>query len=52
MALVPHDPSVRAAWGVAPIQSVTAPDAPWPVFSVACDGRNTESVTARDEYGF
>ena len=51
MALVPHDPSVRAAWGVVPIQSVTAPDAAWPVFSVACDGEDVESVTVRGGYG-
>ena len=52
MSLVPYDPSVRAAWGVASIQSVTAPDAHWPVFSVACDGGDIESVTVRDGYGF
>ena len=51
-ALVPDDPSVKAALGVVPIQSVTAPDATWPVFSVACDGGDVESVTVRDGYGF
>ena len=64
MALVPSDPSVRAASGVAPIQSVmapirtpTSPDGPWgtpggiwPVFSVECDGERVESVTVRNEY--
>lgn len=51
MALIPHDPSVRAAQGIAPIQSVTAPDAPWPVFLVACDGDDIGGVTVREGFG-
>ena len=51
VALVPRDPSVRATLGVVPIQSVTAPDATWPVFTVACDGGSVESVTVREEFG-
>ena len=50
-AVVAYDPSIGTMSGVVPIQSVTAPDAPWPVFSVACDGGEVESVTVRDGYG-
>ena len=49
MALVPYDPSVEAASGVAPIQSVTAPGGIWPVFSVDCGEGGVESVSERDE---
>jgi hypothetical protein len=50
-ALVPSDPSIRAALAVLPIQTVTAPGARWPVFSVECEGERVESVMVRDEYG-
>lgn len=51
VTLVPYDPSVRVALGVVPIQSLTAPDGPWPIFSVACDGGDVESVTVRGGFG-
>ena len=50
-ASIPYDPSIEAALGIVPIQSVTAPDAPWPVFSVTCEGEKVESVTVRQGYG-
>lgn len=52
MALVPYDPSIEAASGIVPIQSVTFPYGRWPVFSVECDGGDVESVTVRDGYGY
>ena len=48
-ALVPTDPSVRAASGVLPIQSVSA-GGRWPVFSVTCDGAGVEGVTVQSGY--
>ena len=48
-ALVPTDPSVRAALGVLPIQSVSV-GGRWPVFSVTCDGAGVEGVAVQDGY--
>ena len=51
-ALVPADPSVEVAFGVAAVQSLTSPDGRWPVFAVECGEGGVESITVREDYEF